>query len=108
MVALKVVAGILAATSATFLYFLIIEFNPFLHRCNPAICHSYALSALRVHSAMQHDEHYCDFGVLPGFLSFNVMKLPGTRWQTAVEGCQLNNLLQPTSAVGDTRVLVRT
>jgi hypothetical protein len=85
------------------------EFNPFLRRCNPDICHSYALSAFRVHSNSHQDASPCQFGSLPGVLNFNVMKPAGARWQTAVPNCQLQNLLTPgstSSKIGHVKVLV--
>jgi hypothetical protein len=48
--------------------------------------HSYCMSVVgpppaQVHSVMQMGANNCDFGVLPGYLSFNVMKPVGERWQ---------------------------
>ncbi|WIA34437.1 hypothetical protein OEZ86_012771 [Tetradesmus obliquus] len=103
---LKVLVGILAATSAVLLYFIIHEFNPFLRRCNPDVCSSYALSAFRVHSSSHSDGSPCQYGSLPGVLSFNVMKPAGSRWQTALPKCQLDNLLMPSSQMGDVKVLL--
>uniref|UniRef100_A0A383W942 Uncharacterized protein n=1 Tax=Tetradesmus obliquus TaxID=3088 RepID=A0A383W942_TETOB len=103
---LKVLVGILAATSAVLLYFIIHEFNPFLRRCNPDVCSSYALSAFRVHSSSHSDSSPCQYGSLPGVLSFNVMKPAGSRWQTALPKCHLANLLMPSSEIGDVKVLL--
>jgi hypothetical protein len=36
---------------------------------------------VQVHSVMHMGANHCDFGVLPGYLSFNVMKPVGERWQ---------------------------
>jgi hypothetical protein len=83
------------------------EFNPFLRRCNPDVCHSYALSAFRVHSNSHQDSSPCQYGSLPGVLSFNVMKPAGSRWQTAVPNCQLHNLLMSSAQMGHVKVLVR-
>jgi len=35
----------------------------------------------QVHSVMHMGANHCDYGVLPGYLSFNVMKPVGERWQ---------------------------
>lgn len=36
---------------------------------------------MQVHNVMGMGANQCDFGVLPGYLSFNVMKPVGERWQ---------------------------
>jgi hypothetical protein len=93
--------------AANVLHVQVHEFNPFLRRCNPDVCHSYALSAFRVHSNSHQDSSPCQYGSLPGVLNFNVMKPAGARWQTAVSNCQLQNLLLPSPKTGHAKVLVR-
>jgi hypothetical protein len=57
---------------------------------------------------MRTGHNNCEFGVLPGTLSMNVMKPAGSRWTTAAGpgDCQLQNLLDDEAKTGHVKVMV--
>jgi hypothetical protein len=60
-----------------------------------------------VHSVQQTGAGNCEYGLLPGFLSLNVMKPAGARFQTASSQCALTNLMAPDAPTGRVKVMVR-
>lgn len=103
---LKGAVLVLGVWCAALLYLMVVELNPFIKHCNADVCREYALSAFQVRNAVGQGASNCDYGVLPGYLSFNVMNPAGARWKTAASMCQLQNLLLDDAPTGPVKVML--